>query len=170
MYWDLTTTEAMADRRQKLAAIEAAKIARDAATIDRVAIGEQQPEKDHLFVGEESETGIFNGRRWRHGRVVQYTLSLKGSKDAVLAVVYSGQDSGRVFEVQVNGQAIATEHLTGAHPGKFFEQRYVLPETLIRAAQYGIVTVRFVGQNTLAGGLYDVRLLKSDAPVVPPSP
>ena len=170
MYWNVTTKEALAERKAKFAAIEAAKVARDAATIDRVAVGEQQPETDHLFVGENAETGIFNGRRWRHGMSLQYTLNLKRATDAVLAVEYSGQDAGRTFDVLVNGVVLATEHLVGAHPGKFFEQRYAIPANLISANKDGSIIVKFVGRNSLAGGLYGVRLLKPNAPVIPPAP
>ena len=169
MYWNVTTKQAMDESKAKIAAIEAAKIARDAATIDRVAIGEQQPETDHLFVGEKSETGIFNGRRWRHGASVQYTLSLRGAKEAVLAVEYSGQDSGRIFDILVNGQLITTEHLVGAYPGKFFEKRYSLPAGAISGPSKDSITVAFVGRNSLAGGIYDLRLLRPNAPVIPPS-
>jgi hypothetical protein len=51
---------------------------------------EQQPEVDHAFEGEGTETGIFDGRRWRHGRSFQYTLNTRGEKAVDLAVTYSG--------------------------------------------------------------------------------
>ena len=57
----------IAARREKLAAEERARAAREAATLDWVAVGEQQPEVEHDFKGEGTETGIHNGRRWRHG-------------------------------------------------------------------------------------------------------
>jgi DUF1680 family protein len=170
MYWNVTTKEDLAERKARVAAVEAAKIARDEATIDRVAVGEQQPEKDHLFIGEGQETGIFNGRRWRHGTSLQYTLNLKGALDAVLAVEYSGQDAGRTFDILINGQLIATEHLVGALPGKFFEKRYAVPAGVMTGDKNESITVKFVGRNSLAGGLYDLRLLKPNAPLVPPSP
>jgi hypothetical protein len=43
MYWQLTTKEKIAQRRERLAAIEQAKAAREAATIDSIAVGEQRP-------------------------------------------------------------------------------------------------------------------------------
>ena len=49
-------------------------------------------------------TGIYNGRRWRHGTAIQYTLDLHSAKEAVLAVTYSGDDRGREFDVLVNGK------------------------------------------------------------------
>lgn len=165
MYWQLTTKEALAARQQRLAAEERAKQAREAATLDAVAVGEQQPEVEHDFIGEGVQTGEFEGRRWRHGRSFQYTLDLRGEKAAVLAVTYSGSDRGRAFDLLVNGTLVATERLNGSRPGEFFEKRYPLPPAVISAAKDGHVIVRFVGRGaSLAGGVYDVRLMRETKP------
>ena len=160
MYWSLTTKEGLAERQARLVEEERAKLARDAATVDAVAVGEQQPEVDHAMTGDGLETGIFNGRRWRHGRTVQYTLNTHGETAIDLAVTYSGGDAGRTFDVFVNDTLLATQALIGDKPGKFFEVRYPIPASAISAAKEEKVTVKFVGRQTLAGGLYDVRLLR----------
>ncbi|MBC8135569.1 MAG: glycoside hydrolase family 127 protein, partial [Fibrella sp.] len=162
MYWDVTTKEELAARRERVAAEERAKIARDAATLDSVAVGEQQPEVDHAFTGEETETGIFNGRRWRHGRSFEYTLDTRGEKKAVLAVTYNGGDSGRTFDVLVNGTRLATEELKGERPGEFFERLYAIPAEVLAAAPQRKVTVKFAAPRGLAGGVFDVRLLRPE--------
>ena len=77
MYWEITTKDRLASTKGRLATDERAKLARDAATLDAVAIGEQ-PEVDHGFTGDGVETGIHEGRRWRHGRTFQYTLNARG--------------------------------------------------------------------------------------------
>ncbi len=158
MVWNVTTEEKIAAQRARLAEEERAKLARDAATIDRVAVGEQQPEVDHAMTGEGLETGTHNGRRWRHGRVIEYVLDPKGEKAADLEVTYSGDDANRTFEVYANGALLATQELKATKRGGFFEVHYPLsPEALAS----GKITVRFVGKGTLAGGLYDVRLLRA---------
>jgi hypothetical protein len=160
LVWNVTTREKMAERQIRLAEEERAKLARDPATIDRGAVGEQQPEADHAMTGEGLETGIYNGRRWRHGRVIVYTLDPRGQKAADLEVTYSGDDAGRTFDVYVNDILIATQELKGERRGGFFEVRYPLPPTAFSTANDGKLNVRFVGKGTLAGGLYDVRLLR----------
>jgi hypothetical protein len=162
MVWDLTTPQGLAERKARLAEEERQKLARDAATIDRVAIGEQQPEVDHDLKGEGMETGIYNGRRWRHGRTIQYTLDAHGAKAADLAVDYSGDDSGREFDIFADGILVATQKLTGDRHGKFFEVRYPIPASVFAASLSGKLTVKFVAKQVLAGGLYDVRLLRPD--------
>jgi len=165
MYWELTTPAGVQARHEKLAAIERQKIARDAATIDAVAIGEQQPEVDHAYYGEGSESGEFNGRRWRHGKVIQYTLNLGRAVGAELAVTYNGGDRDRNFDILVNEQPVATVRLRGEHIGEFFEQRYALPAELLKAAKDGRLVIRFrAHENSLAGGLFDLRLLRPGTP------
>lgn len=161
MYWDVTTKEGLAARQARLAEAERLKIARDRATIDKVAVGEQQSEVDHLMTGEGMESGIFNGRRWRHGKEIQYTLAPHGTEECDLAVTYSGSDNGRTFDIFVNGTLLATQELKGDQPGKFFEVVYPIPSETLKTAQ-GALTVKFVAREWLAGGLYDVRLLRKE--------
>lgn len=160
MVWNLTTPEKMAAYRARLAEEERAKIERDRATIDRVAPGEQQPEADHSMEGAGLDTGIHNGRRWRHGTMIRYVLDLQGEKNAVLEVTYSGDDGNRTFDIFANDVLIGTQTLKGDRQGRFFEVRYPLPAAALATAKDGKIVVRFVGKGTLAGGLYDVRLLR----------
>jgi hypothetical protein len=165
MYWELTSKEGLRVKQERLAAAERTKLAREAATLDSVAIGEQQPEVEHAFAGEETESGEFQGRHWRHGRRFQYTLDLRGASAADLVVTYYGSDRNRQFDVLVNDTLLATEHLDGEKPGEFFERRYQLPETVISAGAHARLTIRFSAHaGSLAGGVFDVRLMR---PVTP---
>jgi len=160
MYWETTSREGLAARQLALAAAERARAAREAATLDQVTPGEQQPETEHAFQGEATETGIHNGRHWRHGREFQYTLNTRGEKHVTLAVTYSGNDSGRQFDIFANGTLIATQELVGEKLGEFVEKQYPLPDAVLAAASDGRVTIRFVARKVLAGGVFDIRLLR----------
>lgn len=162
MYWELTTREKITTKRKKLAAEERARAAREASTIDQVSVGEQQPEVEHDFKGERTETGIYNGRRWRHGSWFQYTLNTHGETAVELEVTYSGSDRGRKFDILANGNRIASEELNGDKPGDFFAKRYSVPESMLKAASDERVIVKFVATRWLAGGVYDVRLLRPE--------
>jgi len=162
MYWELTSREKIADRKERLAAEERARAAREAATIDHVSVGEQQPETEHEFKGERTETGINEGRRWRHGSWFQYTLDTQGESAVDIEVTYWGGDRGRRFDVLVNSKRIASEELQGSKPGEFFAKRYSIPESVLKAASNGRVTIKFVATRWLAGGVYDVRLLRPE--------
>jgi hypothetical protein len=131
--------------------------------LDFVRPGEQQSEVEHDFKGEKSETGIHNGRRWRHGQSIQYTLDPRGNKEFRLSVTYSGDDRGRTFDIFANNQLVATQELTAENQGKFIEKGYKLPVAALPASADGRVTIKFVAKNWLAGGVYDVRLIRSTA-------
>ncbi len=164
MYFAVTTKEGLMARQQRLAAIEKQKLARDAATLDSVAVGEQQSEVDHAFASEGSGTGIANGHRWRDGHWFQYTLKLHNAKSADLSVTYWGGDEGRNFDIYANGKLLATEHLHAEKPEKYVERRYKLPTEVIASAPNGEVTIKFSAPQHLAGGIFDLRLLKEGAP------
>ncbi len=160
MYWETTTREGIAARKEQLAAAERARAAREAATLDQVAPGEQQPEVEHAFQGEETQAGIHNGRHWRHGRQFQYTLNARGEKSVALSVTYSGDDAGRTFDIFANDTLVATQDLVAEKRGEFVEKRYDVPAAVLASAADGRVTIKFVARKGLAGGVYDVRLLR----------
>jgi hypothetical protein len=161
MYWETTNREILAARREQLASAERARAEREAATLDWVAPGEQQPEVEHAFRGEDTQTGLHNGRHWRHGKRFQYTLNTRGATAAVLAVTYSGDDAGRTFDILANGTRLATQTLVAERRGDFVEKTYPVPAAVLATAPDGRVTVEFVAAEGLAGGVYEVRLLRA---------
>jgi hypothetical protein len=162
MYWQLTTKAAMDSRRTGVAAAERSRAAREAATLDSVAVGEQQSEVEHDFSGDGSNTGIASDRRWRDGRSFQYTLATRGEKAAELAVTYFGGDSGRTFDIVVNGIVIATETLKAEKPNEFFERTYPIAGQAMGKTVNGRVTVKFVAKEGMAGGIFGLRLIRPD--------
>ncbi len=168
MYWQITSREGIEERRARLAAIEREKAAMEAATIDSVAIGEQQPEVEHGYSGGQSETGIFQGRRWRHGDWFQYKLKARKETASDLFVTYSGGDNGRRFDILANGTLLAKEELKASQPGKFITKRYPIPSDLIAAAPDGGITIKFAASQGLAGGIFDLRLMKAETPIPTP--
>jgi uncharacterized protein len=162
MYWQLTTKAAMDSRRTGVAAEERSRAAREAATLDSVAVGEQQSEVEHDFSGDGSNTGIASDRRWRDGRSFQYTLATRGERAAELAVTYFGGDSGRTFDIVVNGVVIATETLKGEKPNEFFERTYPIAGQAMGKTVNGRVTVKFVAKEGMAGGIFGLRLIRPD--------
>ncbi len=164
MYWETTTREGLAERKVALARAEGARAAREAATLDQLTPGEQQPEVEHDYQGEDTESGLFNGRHWRHGRDFRYTLHPRGEKRVVLSVTYSGNDTGRQFDILANDTVIATQDLVAEAPGEFIEKQYEIPAHVLAAAPDGRLTIRFVAKKVLAGGVFDIRLLRAAQP------
>ena len=162
MIWEYLSQAALDVKRDALAAEEAAIAAREAATIDHVAIGEQQSEVEHDFAGVHSETGIFDGKRWRHGESFQYTLDTRSEQALELELTYWGGDKGRVYDILVNGVVIGTQEVPSEQEAVFYQKRYPISQSLLKEAKEGRVTVTFLAKQGLAGGIYGVRLMRPE--------
>lgn len=147
----------------KLAEQERRERELDARTLDRVRIGEQQPEIDHNLRFEKSESGMGpENRRWRHapdGGWFSYDLSLPSGTKPSVYVVYWGADTGREFDVIADGVLLATVKLAGGKQ-EYYGQEYPLPDSL---AQREKITISFQPKSgSTAGGIFDLRTLKGN--------
>lgn len=162
VYWPVTTPAGLLARKEELRRKDEEKRALEARTVDQVTPGEQQPESDHGFRGEQTETGSHRDRHWRHA-AGWFSYQLRNPKRAArtLRVTYSGGDKNRQFSILVNGQPLANVQMTGNPQGDFYDVEYPLPEALRQASAPTELTVRFqAAPGSTAGGVYDVRLLR----------
>jgi len=163
IYWQHFTPEQHQQKMDQIHAEEAAAMALDQATVDRVTPGEQQPEADHHFQGDNSGTGYFQNRHWRDTKTwFSYDLKAIQNQLLSLAVTYWGGDNGRNFTILANDTKIADVNLHGEKPDGFETINYPIPATLTAQTSNGILTIKFVAlPGSVAGGVYDVRLIKS---------
>jgi uncharacterized protein len=163
IYWQHFTPAQYQPKMDQIHAEEAAAMALDQATVDRVTPGEQQPEADHNFQGENTGTGYFQDRHWRDGKAwFSYDLKTVSGQPLSLAVTYWGGDKGRNFTILANDTQIADVSLQGDKPASFDTVNYPIPAILITQAPKGMLTIKFVAQpRSVAGGVFDVRLVKA---------
>ena len=123
--------------------------------------GEQQPESDHFIKSENSNIGVNQDRHWRDASGwFSYVLKDKNNEAAKLQVTYFGQDRDRNFNIYVNGQLLAEEHLNGDKGDAFFTKDYMLPKKLIKKNQKEL-TIKFEAmEGSRTAGVYGVRLMK----------
>ena len=161
IYWEKETPATLAGIQQKLAAEEAEKAKLTAQTIDVVSAGEQQPESDHFMASDNSNTGVTNDRHWRDARGwFSYNLTDKNKQAATLRVTYYGRDRGRQFAILINDQPLAQVTLDGGHGNTFYTVDYPIPAGITTTAG-GTLIVKFqAASGSVAGGVYEVRLLK----------
>ncbi len=134
-------------------------------TIDLVEIGRNQSEAAHGFAGEQTSSGRFQGRQFRHawdGGYFTYNLTVEPDTPVDLVVTYWGSDSGsRTFDILVDGQKIATQSLDNTHPGEFFQVIYPIPEQLVRDKEQ--VPIRFQAHpDNTAGGVFGCRIARRE--------
>lgn len=161
VYWPVTTKENLARIKEEIARKEELKLNLELLTVDQVAPGEQQPESDHNFQGERTEAGVHRDRHWRHTSAwFSYDLKNKGRSAKKLRITYYGLDRGRSFDIYLNDILLATVTLDGSKGDNFFDVDYELPEAAFNAAGENL-KLKFVAHpNSLAGGIYYVRLMK----------
>ena len=72
-------------------------------------------------------------------------------------------DSGRTFDILMNEATVATVTLDGSQPGDFFSVDYEIPKEAKEEAKHGVLETKFVAHpGSMAGGVFDVRLLRGD--------
>jgi DUF1680 family protein len=161
VYWPAVKEEALSEFRSASARTEQARLVLEAITIDQVAPGEQQPESDHFFKGEDTESGVNMRRHWRHARGwFSYDLEDEHHEAKYLQITYFGADRGRQFDILINDTKIATVALQGERGAEFFAVEYPIPSAIVGQSDGTLVT-RFVAhEGSIAGGVYGVRLLR----------
>ena len=162
IYWQLTTPEGLEEINQKNRQEAKQRAELEAQTIDQVFPGEQQPESDHFFKGEQTETGVFKDRHWRHARKwFSYELKDENRQASRLRITYYGLDKGRNFDILINNTKIASVQLDGSGGDKFYTVDYKIPAEITKNAKGGVLETKFVAhEGSIAGGIYHVRLLR----------
>lgn len=168
VYWRTATASSYPALLRRIEDDERQRQALEDRTLDHVAPGEQQPEVEHRYQGQDSNTGIHLGRHWRDtGRWISYRLKARdGSAPAAaveLLLAFDGGDRNPGFDLLVDGRRLETIALQGGASGTFVERRIALPQDLARAAFGQGIEVKLVaspGRRT--SGLFDLRLLRGD--------
>jgi uncharacterized protein len=162
IYWPITNAEGLEKRKQTIREAEEVRLALEARTVDQVAPGEQQPESDHNFQGEKTESGVYRDRHWRQATGwFSYDLKNRNREGRILRVTYSGRDKNRSFDIFVNDKLLKTVNLNAAKDDQFYDVDYELPADIINSLTSETMAVKFVAHpGSVAGGIYYVRLMK----------
>ena len=163
IYWQLTDAANAAEQQKQLAEADRLERALDASTIDRVRLGEQQPETDHQLLCEKSRTGY--GPLGKHFRAVdengwfsfEMKVPPKGTK-AAIRLVYWGRDNGPEFDLQIQGTVIATPKLKSIDKEEYYALEYPVPEALLAGKDKVLVRVQ-KKPGTPPATIYDLRVV-----------
>jgi hypothetical protein len=104
---------------------------------------------------------VNQGRHWRHASK-WFSYGLKDSKGEakVLRLTFARTDAGRRFDILVNGQRIAEVELAADAAKEFYIRDYLLPLELVRSSGGKLWMTMKAKENSVAGGLYGLRLLR----------
>ena len=134
-------------------------------TVDVMAIGQMQPERNHNLQGEKTSAGEHMGRKWRHavdGGYFAFDMRvLQDEKMELICTYWGGDSGGREFDILVDDKKIATQVLNNNKPGEFFDAVYSIPNELTKGKKK--VRVKFAAhQGRTAGGLFGCRMVKGE--------
>lgn len=162
LYWPVSTLDKIKTSQNALREQEELKLSLEAATVDQIAPGEQQPESDHGFMGDKTETGVFRDKHWRDAKGwFSYELRNPEKGARKLRLTYYGGDKNRNFDIYINDFLIKTVVLDGSLGNEFVEVDYSLPQEVIDKASGKPLKLKFVAHpGSVAGGIYYIRLLK----------
>ena len=166
VYWDMFTPQTWAVQQEKYKEERVAAQELEERTIDRLRLGEMQPERDHSFTGENLHGGEAHGRQWRsteEGGYFSFVMKVDSAAGNTILCSYWGDDHrGRIFDIQIDGQTIATQNLGSFKQSKFYEISYPVPQELVRGKQ--TVTVKFVAHalhNAVGPVSGTIRMVRS---------
>ncbi len=161
IYWRVTNTEELPKIQAELKQVDEQKIALEEKTVDQVAPGEQQPEVEHSFKGERTESGTLNDWHWRNASGwFSYQLRNKNKAGKKLLVTYSGTDRNANFDVLTNGVLLKKEMLKEPKGGTSFDIEYDLPDAVLQSPDE-LIEVKFAAaQGSRTARVFYVRLIK----------
>ncbi len=161
IYFPYTTPENLGKVKQAMAEKEKSRLALETITVDLVHCGEQQPESDHQFKGERTESGLFREEHFRNAKGwFSYELRNPGGLAKKLRITYYGRERNRQFEIYVNDVLLSAVKMEGVGADTWADVDYALPESLLSNPP-STLTVKFVAkEGSTTANIFAVRLLK----------
>jgi uncharacterized protein len=161
LYWPFTTQEKLPEIQKAMKEREETQMKLEALTVDMVTAGEQQPESDHNFKGEKTDTGIYKERHYRNGKgFFSYDLKNPLLEARKLRFTYFGADKNKNFEVYINDVLVASIDMDGSEGNQFIDKTIELPAAILNGKPK-ILQVSFKAKpNSTITGIYEVRVLK----------
>lgn len=163
VYFDLFSSAGWKEQQVKYEAEKFRQQEIERLTVDVLRMGEMQPERDHEFSGD-TYNGEGHAQKWRATRQagsMSFFLKVAGNAENEIQLTYWGMDNrGRVFDIIVDGQTIATEDLNKYKGSQFYDIRYAIPETLTRGKEKVTVTLKASTGNSVGPIYGSVRMMK----------
>lgn len=132
-------------------------------TISSFQPGEMQPERDHNFKGEKTETGELNGRKFRKavdGGWFSFEMGIRPDIPQDLIINYWG-NLGDIykFNIDIDNTSIATViiHWWG---NEFMDKSYHIPFELTKNKKKITVSFKALGSKTVAGPIFNCKIVK----------
>jgi len=146
IYWDLYD-------EQGWERIQSARIRLPGEVVDSVCVGDMQCERKHNFQAYQSVRGETGKRHWVKSSLwFRYDVNVNSGRPTVLRCTYAGRERDCLFDITIDGLALATQNLQGEDTGRAIRAAYAVPSAMI--AGKSRVAVKFKArQGTMTGAL-----------------
>ena len=105
MYFQTFTKDEFKEKQEILREQEIKEMTLEANTIDKINCGEQQPEVDHLYRGEKSNSGYDDGRFWRNTQsYISYQMINKDNSGKFLDISILDTISPNDITITINSK------------------------------------------------------------------
>ncbi|MDX1666256.1 MAG: glycoside hydrolase family 127 protein, partial [Saprospiraceae bacterium] len=164
LYWQVTSQENLENVKEALRERERELITLEARTVDQVALGEQQPESEHDFAGEDTEIGSTTGESWRSATGwFSYRLDNPQGEGRILRFTYARGGQNRRFDILLNGQLLQTVELDDSWEEGSFYIDYEIPAVLLANLSGDSFELKIrAREGASTGRVYHVRLLQEE--------
>ena len=163
VYFDLFTQDQWSQQKAEYMAKQEQLKKLQRMTIDYCKLGEMQPERDHNFKEDKSWVEELKHVKYREadrGGWFSFEMgTYAGQPMSLVLEYYGGLPGSRTFDIYVNDHKLATENLSNANTGEFFNKEYDLPDELTISG--GLITVKLVPKDGhRAGPVSSARIIK----------
>jgi DUF1680 family protein len=161
LYWPQADQDKIEAIQKKKAAEEAETRKLDLITVDKIQLGEQQPESDHYFESKDSNTGYMEDRHFRDAKGwFSYRMKNPVKDAAYLYILYFDANTNRSLNIDINGKKVSARKLEGKSGNSPQFMLLSIPET---EKDKEILTVKFYAdEQTMTSKIIEVRLLNKD--------
>lgn len=166
VYWDTYTSEAWERKKAEYKAEAEHRQMLEAASVDFVQPGRRSKEEAFNYQhGDGTSTQWNMGRTARASRSwFSYDLAVDPSHPLAVVTTYYTADRRTLpasFEILVDGEKVADEHVERSDPGRFIDATHAIPASVVKGKKR--VTVRFQAkEGSQVGAVYGVRIVRSD--------
>ncbi|MEC5174820.1 glycoside hydrolase family 127 protein [Chryseobacterium nepalense] len=158
LYWPQADQDKIESIQKKKAEEEAETRKLDLITVDKIQLGEQQPESDHYFESKDSNTGYMEDRHFRDAKGwFSYRMKNPGKNAAYLYILYFDANANRSLNVEINGKNVSAKRLEGKAGNSTQYLLLPIPET---EKNKEILSVKFFAEEQMTTSkIIEVRLL-----------
>lgn len=158
LYWPQADQDKIESIQKKKADEEAETRKLDLITVDKIQLGEQQPESDHYFESKDSNTGYMEDRHFRDAKGwFSYRMKNQGKNAAYLYILYFDANANRSLNVEINGKNVSAKKLEGKAGNSPQYLLLPIPET---EKNKEILSVKFFAEEQMTTSkIIEVRLL-----------